>query len=878
MGIQAERPRLSWTLSSTARGEWQSAFQILVASSREKLLSGQADLWNSGKVGTQQTAQVEYGGLPLVSGAVVLWRVRVWDRQGRPSAWSPPAQWSMGLRSEADWRAHWIGWKPQQGARDPLPIFRKEFRVERKLKRATVHVCGLGFFELRLNGRKVGENVLDPGWTNYRKTALYVTHDVTGSVRPGANAIGVMLGNGMYNVPGGRYVKFKGSFGPPKLILQLRLEFADGSSQLVVSDSSWKAAPGPIVFSCIYGGEDYDARREQPGWDIPGFGDSSWEPALVMEGPGGRLAAQSAPPIKVMRTFQPVRITAPRHGLRVFDLGQNFSGWPVLNVRGAAGSSVKMTPGELLDQQGLVTQRSSGGPSFFTYTLKGVGTETWCPRFSYYGFRYVQVETQASPDGREPEVLGLAGEFVHSSAAVAGQFTSSNRLLNRIHDLIQFAIRSNLQSVLTDCPHREKLGWLEVPHLLGPAILFGYDAPALYTKIVADMSEAQTAEGLVPNIAPEYTIFQGQGAVFRDSPEWGSAAVIVPWLLHQWYGDAHVLRERYPMMKRYVDYLSSRASGNIVSHGLGDWYDLGPGRPGLAQLTPAGVTATTIYYQDLRILADTAGLLGEREDASSYRLLSEAVRQSFNARFCDKTADQYGGGSQTANAMALVTGLAPPASRSAVLSNLVADIRRRSNHTSAGDVGHRYVIRALTDALRSDVLFDMATRTDAPSYGYQLQQGATSLTEAWDADPRSSQNHCMLGHIEEWFYSGLAGISLDPSAIAFHRIVIRPQLVDGLTGVSADYDSIRGRIASEWAVRNGTFSLRLQIPPNVTATVFIPGLASGVTESGTLASRAEGVKLMGERDGGAVFQVESGQYRFSTGALPGRTPALLRRR
>lgn len=615
MGIQAERPRLSWTLSSTARGEWQSAFQILVTSRpREAAVRPSRSVEQREGRHAADGAGGVWGPAAGVGSGCFLEGPRLGPARAALGL-DPPAQWSMGLRSEADWQAHWIGWKPQQGARDPLPIFRKEFRVERKLKRATVHVCGLGFFELRLSGRKVGENVLDPGWTNYRKTALYVTHDVTGSVRPGDNAIGVMLGNGMYNVPGGRYVKFKGSFGPPKLILRLRLEFADGSSQLVVSDSSWKAAPGPIVFSCIYGGGDYDARREQPGWDIPGFGDSSWEPALVMEGPGGRLAAQSAPPIKVMRTFQPVRITAPRHSLRVFDLGQNFSGWPVLNVRGAAGSSVKMTPGELLDQQGLVTQRSSGGPSFFTYTLKGVGTESWRARFSYYGFRYVQVETQASPDGREPEVLGLAGEFVHSSAAVAGQFTSSNRLLNRIHDLIQFAIRSNLQSVLTDCPHREKLGWLEVPHLLGPAILFGYDAPALYTKIVADMSEAQTAEGLVPNIAPEYTIFQGQGAVFRDSPEWGSAAVIVPWLLHQWYGDTHVLRERYSMMKRYVDYLSSRASGNIVSHGLGDWYDLGPGRPGLAQLTPAGVTATAIYYQDLRILADTAGLLGEREDA-----------------------------------------------------------------------------------------------------------------------------------------------------------------------------------------------------------------------------------------------------------------------
>ena len=874
LGIQAERPRLSWTLSSPVRGQFQSGYQILVASSLEKLLAGEADLWNRGKVGSRQTAQVPYDGRPLPPGAMAFWKVRVWDKDGKPSPWSAPAHWSMGLLKESDWQARWIGWRPQQGAQDPLPIFRKEFRIERNLKRATVHVCGLGFFELRLNGRKVGDHVLDPGWTNYRKTALYVTHDVTSHVRSGGNAIGVMLGNGMYNVPGGRYVKFKGSFGPPKLILQLRLEFADGSSQLVVSDTSWKAAPGPIVFSCIYGGEDHDARREQPGWDAPGFDDSVWAAALVMEGPGGRLIGQSAPPVMEMRAFRPVRVTEPRPGIRVFDLGQNFSGWPVLSVRGAAGSSVKMIPGELLDPQGFVSQRSSGGPSFFTYTLKSGAPETWHPRFTYYGFRYVQVETRASPDGQPPAVLDLTAQFVYSSATPAGEFTSSNQLLNRIHDLIQFAIRSNLQSVLTDCPHREKLGWLEVAHLLGPSILFGYQAPALYAKILQDMSEAQTSEGLVPNIAPEYTVFQGQWAMFRDSPEWGSASVVIPWLLHRWYGDTRVLREHYPMMKRYVDYLSSRAQGNIVSHGLGDWYDIGPRRPGVSQLTPAGVTATAIYYQDLRILTDTAALLGERGEAARYGLLSEAVRRSFNQRFYDQATGQYGGGSQTANAMPLVTGIAPPALRSAVLNKIVAEVRARANHTSAGDVGYRYVIRALTDGRRSDVVFDMATRTDAPSYGYQLEQGATSLTEAWDANPRASQNHCMLGHLEEWFYLGAAGIDQDSSGNAFEKIVIRPQPAGDLTWVKAHYDSIRGRIASEWKIENGVFLLWLQIPANTTARVFVPGPATGVKESGTPASRAEGVKLLGEEDGSTVLEVGSGEYRFSAPLPPGgRTPA-----
>ncbi len=868
LGIDEPQPRLSWVLESGQRGQKQTAYQVLVASSPERLARSQGDLWDSGKIASPQQNQIPYAGKPLSSHQGCWWQVRVWDKDGAATQWSAPATWTMGLLQPSDWSARWIGQPGREaGAKEgPLPLFRREFQVIRPVQRALISICGLGFYELRLNGRNVGDHVLDPGWTDYRQSCLYATYDVTEQVVRGANALGVLLGNGMYHVAGGRYRKFTGSFGPPKMILHLRLEFADGTAARIVSDDSWRTAPGPIEFSCIYGGEDCDARREQPGWDRPGFNDSEWKAAMAVEGPGGRLVSQSAPPLKIMKVFQPVKVTEPRPGVFVYDLGQNFSGWPQVQVRGPAGSSVKLVPGELLDTNGLVSQRSSGGPVSFRYTLRGGGVEVWHPRFTYYGFRYVQVEgaTRAPAEAASKPLLeALEGHFIHSSARTVGEFSCSDPLLNRIHDLIDRAIESNLQSVLTDCPHREKLGWLEVSHLLGPAILFNYDAPTLYRKICRDMSEAQLPTGLVPDIAPEYTVFSGG---FRDSPEWGSACVINPWLLYQRYGDRQALATHYGMMTRYVAYLASQAKDHIVAHGLGDWYDIGPGAPGESKLTTKGLTATAIYYHDLTILRRTAELLGKTEDAARYAALARDVHAAFNQQFFRRDANVYDRGSQTANAMPLVFGLVEPDHRAAVLENLVSDVRAHGNHVTAGDVGFRYVLLALAQGGRSDVIWDMNTRLDPPSYGSQLERGATTLTEAWDANPNSSQNHCMLGHAEEWFYTGLGGLQPDPEKPGFEHVIIRPQPVGGLAWARARYDSIRGRITTEWERQAGGFSLRVTVPPNATATLYLPAGSPElpVLENGQPVQHAPGVKFI-RRDGpAAVFELESGAYRFST--------------
>jgi hypothetical protein len=865
LGIDAKRPRLSWVLESSERGQKQTAYQVLVASSLAALARGEGDLWNSGKVGSPRASQVEYAGKPLASYERCFWKVRVWDRQGKPGAWTQPAEWSMGILQPSDWTAAWISLPKEAQSVGALPVFRREFSVDKRVRRAVVYASGVGFFELYLNGRKVGDQVLSPLWTNYRKTVNYLAFDITRDLKPGANTFGAALGNGFYNVTGGRYIKYKGSFGDPAFLLQARVEYEDGTVEHVVTDARWKAAPGPVTFSCIFGGEDYDARREHPGWMLPGFDDSAWRAAATGANPGGELVAESAPPVKVMESFRTVRVTEPAPGIRVYDLGQNFAGWPRIRVRGKAGASVKMSTAELLGPDGKIDPTSAmgawKGPGIsFNYTLKGGGVEEWHPRFSYTGFRYVQVETDA-------EVLSLEGDFVHSSAERTGSFTSSNTLFNRVEKLVDYAVRSNFQSVLTDCPHREKLGWLEQSYLMGPSILYRFDGASFYAKIARDTREAQLDNGLVPDIAPEYTVFRGG---FRDSPEWGSAAVEVPWLAYLWYGDTRVLSESYRTMVGYVDYLESQAKDGIVSQGLGDWYDIGPGGLGPSKLTPMGVTSTAAWYHDLKILEQAATVLGKPEDARSFAARAARVREDFNRRFFDAANGRYATGSQTAQAMPLVYGMVPEGQRDRVLASLVADVRNRGNKQTAGDIGYHFLIAALTAAGRSDVLYDMNVRSDNPSYGYQLSKGVTSLAEDWAANPHSSQNHFMLGHVQEWFITGLAGINQAEGSTGFERLVLRPAPAGELTSVSAHFDSIRGRIESRWTRENGTFRWRVRIPAGATATVFVPAASAGAVKEGAVpAAKAAGLKLVREEPGYAVFEAVSGVYSFAA-PIPGR--------
>ncbi|KAG0598209.1 hypothetical protein M758_12G054900 [Ceratodon purpureus] len=754
---------------------------------------------------------------------------------------------------------------------------RREVEVKPQLRRATLRVCGLGQYELTIDGSKVGEDLFTPGWTNYRKTCLYDTYDVTTQLqRAGRHCLGLLLGNGMYHIENtSRFTKFTGSFGPLKSIAQLRLEYSVGPEEVVGTDANWRISAGPITFSHMYGGEDYDARLEAKGWDSPGFNDAvTWDAAAVLDGPGGRLrgASVAAPPIRAIETRKVVTVKPLKEGVAIYDLGQNASMMPLLKVSGAAGAMVRIIPAELLHDDGTVNRIScGGGMAYWQFTLAGNPTnsdkgETYFPKFWYHASRFLQVECiGAAPGEPLPVVESLDNIIVHSISEPVGEFACSNDLFNKIYKLIHWAQRSNMASYMTDCPHRERLGWLEQTHLNGPALRYNFRLDQLFTKTMNDMADTQWEDGMLTTTAPEYMIFSGWYSEYRNSPEWSSAFLQIPWQQYEFTGDFELLRIYYDNMVRYVGYLSSRAEDYIVSFGLSDWYDIAPGQPGPSKLTPKGVTGTAFYYQDTLILAKVAKMLDRSDDAARFLQQAELIRGAFNAKYFNADTHQYATGSQCANAIALVMDLVDPAHRAAVLQNIVADVEEKG--LTAGDVGFRYLLRALADGNRSDVIYQMNNQSDKPGYGMMLAKGATALTEAWDAEPGSSHNHFMLGQISEWFFHDLAGIQSDPDGPGFRKIILKPTIVGDLTWVKASYISAHGKIVSEWKRTsvdgNGETTFTATIPANTTATVLLPtsALNSVVTQPALSNCSIKFVKAEG---GYTIYEITAaGTFSFT---------------
>ena len=882
-GIQVSHPRFSWFLRTGRRNCRQIAYRIIVSDDSLRLQKNKGNIWDSRKVSSDASIQVRFEGKSLAPVKTYYWRVRAWDNHGNVSPWSKPARWQMGLVSGADWKgAQWIGYdalpdsqivvpaitdpddKRWTSGNDVLPLLRREFVLSKPVSSATAFITGLGQFDFHLNGEKVGDHFLDPGWTRYDTSALYVAFDITTMLKPGKNAVGVMLGNGFYFIPGERYHKLKQAFGHPKMICKIVIKYTDGTEESIISDSNWKTTPGPVTFSSIYGGEDYNATQEKAGWDTAGYNDGSWTAAIVTGGPA-ELRAQNEAPLKIFEQFSCKKIMHPKPGVWVYDMGQNASAIPFIAVSGEKGAVIKITPAELLDDNGLADQAAIGTPVFFKYTLKGGETESWQPRFMYYGFRYLQVEGGTPVNQYNPEQLPVIKEVkslhTRNAAESAGTFSCSSALFNQTFKLIDWAVQSNIASIFTDCPHREKLGWLEEAHLTGSAIRYNYDIAALLRKVIADMRESQTTAGLVPDIAPEYARFDGG---FRDSPEWGSSAILLPFYLYQWYGDEQALSDSYEMMRRYVAYLDSKSRGDILYFGLGDWYDIGPKDPGPSQLTPPGITATAIYYHDLCILAGVAHILHKTADERRYKLLGNRVKQAYNKAFFNRESGQYGTGSQTANAISVFMGLVDPAYKTEVVNHIIQDIQAHNNSITAGDIGFRYLLKVLDDAGRSDIIFDMNSRTDVPGYGFQLAKGATALTESWQGNRISSNNHLMLGHLMEWFYSGLAGIRYDESAIAFRKISIRPEVVGNITATKASYLSPYGMIKNEWHRSAHIFTMKTEIPANTTAVIYLPaGKENKYTEGGRSIENRGNLKFLGLKNGKALVSIGSGKYFFT---------------
>ena len=887
LAIETLQPRFSWQIHSDIRNFVQTSFEILVADSSESLTRDEGNVWSSGKVNSSESILVPFAGKKLKSGMTYYWKVRIWDQQGNVSPWSSINRFSMGLLSEEDWKkACWIAFeldkkdeiitkgihglaevnrkfRPNQKiGMYTLPQFRKEFEVKKPLKRAIAYVSGLGHFDMFLNGEKVGNHFLDPGWTKYDRCALYVPFDITEQLHGGKNAVGVMLGNGFFNVPRERYFKLITSYGAPRLLMNIRLEYVDGSIEYVVTDESWKATESPITYSSIYGGEDYDANREQSGWTKPGFNDQTWKPVLNTRW-NTRLLAQTSAPLTVRDCIPTVRLFKNQKGKWVYDLGQNFSGIIHLSMKSNGKKQVKFYPAELLNPDSTVNQSASGEPFWFAYTTKGNEKVCWKPQFTYYGFRYVEIEG-AVPLGQEnpeslPVILDLKGLHTCNSAPEVGTFQCSKPLFNQTYELIDWAIRSNMASVLTDCPHREKLGWLEQAHLMQNSVQYRYNLARMYEKMMNDMRSTQAENGMVPTIAPELVEFEGG---FKDTPEWGSAFIISPWYVYKWYGDSQLIERYYSDMQRYIDYLSLKAKDYIIAYGLGDWYDIGSNLPGVSQLTSNGVTATAIYYYDVCLMQKMANLLGKKADAEMYKSLAEDIKIAFNKTFWNPEIKQYDRNSQAANAVALYMGLTTPENHQHVYENLVEDIRSRNNALTAGDVGYRYVLRALEAGGASDIIYDMNSKYDTPGYGWQLAHGATALTESWQAYGFVSNNHFMLGHLMEWLFSGLGGIRQDDSSVAFKHIVIKPSPVGDVRSARTSYVSPYGTIVSDWKDTNKLFTIRVEIPANTTASVYLPTTdVQNITESG-ISIQAESSFSISQDSNNTIVTVGSGIYYF----------------
>ena len=741
--------------------------------------------------------------------------------------------------------------------RSIVPLFRKTFEVNKTIAKAVINISGLGHYELYLNGNKVGDRFLSPGWSYYEKRSLYNTFEITELLINGDNALGAIVGNGFYNVNNERYRKLVIAYGYPKLIFNISLTYNDGTLKNIVSDNSCRVSPSQITYSSIFGGEDYDARLEQSGWNEAGFDDSKWQTPVLFGDSNAELVPEEDYPLKVMQEFEVQKITISKTEKTIYDFGQNASGIISLKVKGNKGAHIRIRPDELLNVDGDVTQKSGGGPYELNYTLKGEGVEEWQPRFTYYGFRYAELEIIEPEDPRKrTEVLELKMLHTRNSSPTVGSFTCSDNLFNQIFELINWGIKSNMASVATDCPHREKLGWLEQTYLIGPSMHYNYDIHSLYKKIVNDMIDSQLENGLVPDIAPEYVAFT-KG--FRDSPEWGSAAVIIPWQLYKWYDDEEVLKKAYPMMKRYVDYLQTKSQGNILSHGLGDWFDLGPKDPGEAQLTPKGVTATSIYYYDLMIITKIAEMMNYEDDLERYKVLSEKVKNAFLKKYYNSDTGVVSTGSQTAYAMSLYNGIIAKDDEELVFYNLVESIKRNDYALTSGDIGYHFLVRVLSENGRSDILYKMNNRSDRPGYGFQLKKGATSLTESWSALTNVSNNHMMLGHLMEWFYAGLGGIYQEENSTAYSEIIIAPKPVGDINWVNCSFNSPKGIISSQWKRKGNRFNLKVEIPENSVAKIIIPekykNYLCRVLDINT--KNYLDIKI---RDG--VFNLKSGKYKI----------------
>jgi len=862
VGIDVQKPRLSWQILSAEENALQTGYEIKVnnESAKGKLI------WTSGKVNSSQSVNVTYEGPVLKSMQRVYWQVRVWDNKNKLSEWSTPAFWETGILEPGLWKASWISTESEkdiEGSR-PCQYFRKNFTVAKKVKSARVYVTSLGLYELFLNGEKVSTDLFTPGWTSYNKRIQYQTYDVTSMIRS-KNAIGAVLGDGWYRGNIG-WASKDGYYGNKlALLAQFQINYTDGTSEIVCTDQSWKATTGAIIESDIYNGETYDARKEMPGWAASGFNDSQWGKVAIIDQSKKILIAPQGVPVKAIEEIKSVKLITTPKGEMVFDIGQNMVGWVRLKIKGKKGDQVTLKFAEVLDKAGnFYTENLRAAKATDKYILKGGGQEVYEPHFTFHGFRYVKIE---GING-QPTLDQVTGIVIHSDMTPTGSFICSDPLINKLQHNIQWGQKGNFLDVPTDCPQRdERLGWAGDAQVFSMTAAFNFDVAPFYTKWLRDVAADQLPDGKVPHVIPD--VLNGGGG----STAWADVSVIVPWTTYLVYGDKRILEVQYPSMKAWVEYMKGRAGVDNLWTGdyhFGDWLAFATTNsdyPGAT--TEKDLIATAYFAYSSGLLAKIAGIIGQNEDAKKYSQLSENIKKAFVQEFVTPSG-RLVSNTQTAYALALAFDLLPENLVPKAAAFLAADVKK-FGHLTTGFVGTPLLCKTLSAQGYDELAFMLLNRKEYPSWLYPVTQGATTIWERWDGQKPDSTfqdvgmnsfNHYAYGAIGEWLYRHVAGLDLDPEVPGYKHILLAPHPGGGLTNADAEFASLYGKIKSGWKIEGNDMVYEAKVPPNTTATISLPGATAGQVMLNSQPLSEALKQSLKKTDKGISFTVGSGNYKF----------------
>lgn len=870
LGVDEQRPGLSWQLRSEERNVMQAAYQLRVAESSAQLERGRGLLWDSGKVSSGQSLYIPYGGPPLMAGKRYYWQVRAWDEQGRSSNWSAPAWWEMGLGGPDGWQAQWIAvpWREDVSAPQPAPMLRRTFEVRGKVVRARAYISSRGLYRAYLNGERVGDQEFTPGWTSYNERLQYQVYDITGQLKEGRNAIGAILGDGWYRGNIG-WVSQRNHYGSElALLLQAELEYANGRKEVITSDGEWRAATGPLLESDIYNGEVYDARREQGGWPTAAFDDSGWQAVKAADYPKDNIIASIGAPVRRIQELPPVKIFASPKGEQIIDFGQNMTGWVRLRLRGPAGHTVKIYHAEVLDKAGnFYTDNLRSAKARLEYTLKGGGEEVYEPHFTFMGFRYVRVENWPGELGPE----SVTGIVIHSDMEEAGAFECSDPLLNQLQHNIRWGQKGNFLDVPTDCPQRdERLGWTGDAQAFSRTAAFNYDVSAFFLKWLGDVAADQREDGAIPFVIP-HVLAKSDCA----STGWADAATIIPWNLYLAYGDERFLARQYESMKAWVGYMAEQAGGSFLwnrGFHFGDWLFYRPDddNDGRSAVTDKYLIAQCFFAHSTDILRRSAAVLGKQEDEQYYAGLLANIKAAFLREYVTPSG-RLVSSTQTAYVLALAFDMLPEDKRQQAAARLAENVRSYG-HITTGFLGTPHICHVLSEYGYTDLAYQLLFRREYPSWLYPVTRGATTIWERWDGiRPDStfqnvgmnSFNHYAYGAIGDWLYRRVAGLAAGPAHPGYKHIVIQPEPTEELSFARAAHESPYGPIRSGWEREGGMLKVAVAIPPNTRATVRLPGAELPEARlDGKPLSAGEGVLEVRQEGEDVVVEVGSGEYRF----------------